>query len=337
MDLNGTNKTLLAIGQEPAKWGFWIQEIITPIIVVVGICGNVMSFLLMKTKSLRRKSYSHFLCALAVFDSLCLINRQITLIHEMMVDNEKDGVFTYYSDLSCQLFSFYEHVCYLMSSWLIVGMAAERGVAMCLPFRKTLIRTQTGAFVTIMSTFVVMCFTQTFRFIMMKNIGGLCQGNTYTHPEYIELHIYFYQLTLVLTLPFLLVLVCNTLVIYQIYCVRKAAVSLTLRSRVVARSHKTTVMLLAIAFTYLITMLPLVVISFIWMVAMENSNVRMFFSLYPIQQFVSVISHCNYGVNFFIYILSGRSFRFELRRIFSLERRSTISTTKTREEIMRLQ
>ncbi|CAC5392733.1 unnamed protein product [Mytilus coruscus] len=208
MDLNGTNITLLAIGLEPAKWGFWIQQIITPIIVVVGICGNVMSFLLMKTKSLRRKSYSHFLCALAVFDSLCLINRQITLIHEMMVDNEKDGVFTYYSDLSCQLFSFYEHVCYLMSSWLIVGMAAERGVAMCLPFRKTLIRTQTGAFVTIISTFVVMCFTQIFRFIMMKNIGGLCQG---------------------------------------------------------------------------------------------------------------------------------RSFRFELRRIFSLERRSTISTTKTREEIMRLQ
>ncbi|XP_076080201.1 uncharacterized protein LOC143051014 [Mytilus galloprovincialis] len=335
MESNGTNQTLFAVGQYPGRWGFWTQQIVTPIIVVVGIAGNLASFLLMKTKSFRKKSYSHFLCALAVFDSLCLINRQITLIHEMMVDNEKDGVFTYYSDLSCQMFSFYEHVCYLMSSWLIVGMAAERVVAMCFPFKKTLIRTQTGAIVTIISTFVVMCFTQIFRFIMMKNIGGVCQGDTYEHVEYIKLHIYFYQLTLVLCLPFLLVLVCNTSVMYQIYRVRKAAVKS--RSRVIMRSHKSTLMLLAIAFTYLITMLPLVVISFIWMVAMENKDVSMVISLYPVQQCVSVISYCNYGVNFFIYIISGRSFRLELRRIFLKEQLQNTSATRTREEFLRLQ
>lgn len=334
MAFNGSNETLYAIGREPASWGWWTQQILTPVIVLIGIGGNLMSFLLMKTKSLRKKSYSHFLCALAVFDSFCLINRQVTLIHEILIHTSQNGVFTEFSDLSCQIYSFYEHLCYLMSSWLIVGMAAERVVAMCLPFRKTLLRTQTGAIVTILVTFIIMCLTQVFRFIMIKNIGGTCQGDISSHVEYIHLHIYFYQLTLVLTLPFTVVLVCNSLVIYQIYRVRKAARNS--RSRVVERSHKTTLMLLSISFTYLATMLPLVVISFFWQAAMNQQNVDMVFSLYPVQQFVSVISYVNYGVNFFIYILSGRSFRFELKRIFSRESHQSLSATRTREEFLRL-
>ncbi|XP_063438797.1 growth hormone secretagogue receptor type 1-like [Mytilus galloprovincialis] len=336
MESNFTNGTLHAIGRQPERWGWWTQQIVTPIIVLIGIGGNIMSFLLMKTKSLRKKSYSHFLCALAVFDSLCLINRQIALIHQLMHDKKKDGVFTNYSDISCQIYSFYEHVCYLMSSWLIVGMAAERVVAMCLPFRKTILRTQTGAIVMIISTFVLMCISQIFRFIMIKNVGGNCEGDMDTHSEYLNLHIYFYQFTLVLTLPFILVLVCNSMVIYQIHRVRKAASGNT-RSRVVERSHKTTLMLLAISFTYLVTMLPLVVISFVWQVTLENQDIEMVFFLMPFQSFVSVISYCNYGVNFFIYILSGRSFRLELKRIFRRERHLSMSSTRTREEVMKLQ
>ena len=256
------------------------------------------------------------------------------LIHEHLQDKNQDGVFTYYDDMSCGIYNFYEHVCYLMSSWLIVGMAAERVVAMCLPFRKTLMRTQTGAIIIIMCIFIIMCLSQVFRFFMVKNIGERCQGDTYDHIEYIYLHIYFYQLTLVLTLPFTIVLVCNSLIIYQIRRVRKAAGSTG--SRVAERSHRTTRMLMAISFTYLATMLPLVIVSFIWQFAMEHHDVEMVFSLYPIQQMISVISHCNYGVNFIIYILSGRSFRFQLKQIFSRKRQYSASATRTREEIMRL-
>lgn len=290
----------------------------------------------MKTKSLRKKSYSHFLCALAVFDSLCLIDRQIFLIHKIYTEEKGvDGIFTHYSDLSCQIYSFCQHVCMLMSSWLIVGMAAERVVAMCLPFRKTLLRTQTGAIIMIISTLVLMCLTQIFRFIMVKNKGGKCGGDEERHPEYIDLHIYFYQFTLVLTLPFLIVLVCNGLVIYQIYRVRKAATNT--RSRVLERSHKTTLMLLAISITYLITMLPLVVIAFAFHVSLKTMNVDLFISLIPVMDLVSVVSYCNYGVNFFIYILSGRSFRLELKRVFRRERFHSMSSTRTREEVLKLQ
>jgi len=161
-------------------------------IVIIGIIGSIISFVLMKTKMFRNKSYSQFLCALSVFDSLCLIYRQKTLIHEHLQDKSQDGVFTYYNDISCRIYNFYEHVCYLMSSWLIVGMAAERVVAMCLPFRKTLMRTQTGAIIIIMCIFIIMCLSQVFRFFMVKNIGERCQEDIYEHIQYINIQKYRY-------------------------------------------------------------------------------------------------------------------------------------------------
>lgn len=80
-----------------------------------------------------------------------------------------------------------------MSSWLIVGMAAERVVAVCLPFRKILHRTQTGAIIIIICLFIITCLSQVFRFIMVKkNIGESCKGDTYEHIQYIKIQKYRY-------------------------------------------------------------------------------------------------------------------------------------------------
>lgn len=314
----------------------------TPIIVLVGIIGNCFSFAVMKSQNLRKKSYSHFLCALAVFDSLTLISRQVTLIDEMYGYLGNKGVFYHFNDAACKTYNFMEHMCYLMSSWLIVCMAAERVVAVCLPFKKTILRTQTGAVAIIFSLFVILSYTQVFRFIMIGSFNNTCQAVNSFLELYVNLHIYLYQFTLIFTLPFLLVFIFNSLVLYQIYRVRREANSDS-RSRVAARTHKTTFMLLAISFTYIATMLPLVVISITIHVTMHSGKPiyevqKLILSIQPWYDVVSVISFANYGINFFIYVISGQSFRFELHRMmFKKERNSTTSGTRTREEVMKLQ
>ena len=47
-------------------------------------------------------------------------------------------------------FIIFMNTCAIRCQWLIVGMAAERLVVVCLPFRKTLLRTQTGTIIVIM-------------------------------------------------------------------------------------------------------------------------------------------------------------------------------------------
>lgn len=319
---------------EPDRWGWWVMQILTPVIVIVGIIGNCLSFAVMKSKALRKKSYSHFLCALAVFDSLTLIFRQITLIHEILTHYNYPGVFDHFDDAACKTFNFTEHMCYLMSSWLIVCMAAERVIAVCLPFKKTIFRTQTGAVVIILSLFVVMSYTQVFRFIMIGKVGDKCEGLEAFIELYIPLHIYVFQFALSFILPFITVLVCNSLVLYQIYAVRKAAGGPS-----ISRTHKTTFMLLTISFTYVIAFLPTVVISSVmygYVASGSPEAPEMWRKLTPLVHLFAVVSFINYGVNFFIYVLSGRSFRFELTKFFNRERNSSTSVTKTREEILRL-
>lgn len=61
-------------------WGFWAKQIGTPIITAVGLTGNTLSFLVMGcSQRLRKRSYSQFLCLLAIFDSLNLIINEIDL------------------------------------------------------------------------------------------------------------------------------------------------------------------------------------------------------------------------------------------------------------------
>ena len=145
---------------------------------------------------------------------------------------------------------------------------------------------------------------------------------------YANLYIYFYQYTLIFGLPFLLVFTCNMLVICQIYRIRQEARSVSMSDR---RTHKTTLMLLTISFAYIVFMLPLFVVSAV--VHSKQGTIEgalLYFKLKPFTELFSVFSYLNYGINFFIYILCGTSFRVELRRLFVRKRNMSITGTRTR-------
>ncbi|KAK3094301.1 hypothetical protein FSP39_000044 [Pinctada imbricata] len=326
--------------EQPAMWGFWTAEFVTPIITLIGIIGNSLAVVVMKSKSLRRKSYSHLLCALALFDSLTLIGREVQLVDQLLTTVlKRKGIFTDFSNVACKIYHFLDQVCYLMSSWLIVGMSAERLEAVCFPLRKSLLRTQRGAIGLISGLFVALAVSQVFRLMYVENIHGRCTAADDSIQLFLYLHIYMYQFGLVFGLPFILVLICNSLVIGQIYKVRKAIGDN--RSAVVDRTHKTTYMLLTISFAYVITMLPLIIIAIVAHVVSKRQSMEgynMYVALKPFTDLFSVVSYTNYAMNFFVYVLSGQSFRKELRKIMIRDRNSSMygTRTRTKDELIRL-
>ena len=58
-------------------WGFWLKQIATPIIVIIGVIGNLLSMYLMRPRRRGNKSYRQYLFSLALFDTLTLIERQV--------------------------------------------------------------------------------------------------------------------------------------------------------------------------------------------------------------------------------------------------------------------
>ncbi|ELU04589.1 hypothetical protein CAPTEDRAFT_127887, partial [Capitella teleta] len=119
-------------------WGWWLLQFGTPIIVILGIPGNILSFLVMKARRYRNKSYSHYLCTLAVFDSLVLVGKYLTRVDAILQTTSNRGLFDSYGDAACKTHNFAEHVCYLMSSWLVLCMTLERFIAVNFPFKKDL-------------------------------------------------------------------------------------------------------------------------------------------------------------------------------------------------------
>ncbi|KAL3885441.1 hypothetical protein ACJMK2_025626 [Sinanodonta woodiana] len=299
----------------------------------------------MKSEALRHKSYSHYISALAVFDSLTLIGRQVSTVNEYYITQLKEpGLFSGFSYTLCKLYNFIEHTCYLMSSWLIVLMAVERVFAVCLPFKQCIIRKECGAIIAICALCLIVSLTQAFRFVMIGSINGACEAEDEFLILFTALEIYFYQVTLTFVIPAGIVLVCNSLVIHQIFhVIRKASHYNESRStryaRVVNKRHKTSVMLLIVSFSFILTLLPLFILTIIIDISVKTKGsgaYQLYRKMLPFHELCVVISLLNYGVNFFIYILWGRSFRFELRKIFKRERTSSNIATRTKEEIIKL-
>lgn len=330
----------------PDKWGFWVKFILTPVIVCTGIVGNTLSIVVMQSKALRHKSYSRYLSALAVFDTLTLIIRQVRCINDYYAsENNVHVVFKNFDTFGCKMFNFIEHVSYLMSSWLIVLMGLERLIAVCMPFKKVVIRTQTGAMVTIIFMFVLISLSQAFRLVMVEySEAYFCNPSGEYLQLYTDLHIYFYHCTLAFALPVSLVFGCNGMVLYQIFKIKREIRKEDKKNRqyrAVRERHRTTYMLLIVSFTFLGTLMPVLTLNLVLHILMKvkgREGHAIYRDVSPFLELAVTISLLNYAINFFIYVLSGKSFRFELRKVLRRRTFSTRSFTgrSTREEFLRL-
>ena len=110
----------------PLTWVWMMKCICIPLLVIFGTTGNTLSFLVLGTSHYQKRYYSHYLRALAIFDSL-------VLLIELVAEGNKLG---YYLDCgefpiplktwSCKLGEFCRHTICLMSSWLIVSFTIDR-------------------------------------------------------------------------------------------------------------------------------------------------------------------------------------------------------------------
>lgn len=323
----------------PSEWGFWVSFYATPAIVALGLIGNTLCFVVMKRNSLRTRSYSHFLCALAVFDSITLIGRQTDLINVYLDKHTRIGnMFSSFSDFGCKMYFFSLNTCYLMSAWLIVCMSIERLQAVCFPFKKTPWRRQEGAVGIILSLFLVLSLSQFFRFTYFGRSGKQCGAYVDQRAAYLHWHIYEYMFTFLFGLPFSIVLLGNFFVLLKIRQIRNEIRERRLQSNLLStrnvtrkRSFKTTATLLTISFSYVITMLPLLVISIILHVIVDVNTlegIRMYVRLKPYSEVISTFSYINYSINFCIYVLSGKFFRREVCQMFQHQKRSSSQTTR---------
>jgi hypothetical protein len=107
------------------------------------------------------------------------------------------------------------------------------------------------------------------------------------------------------------------------------------------RRQKSTAMLLIVTFMYIFTLFPLFTLSLIVDITIKIGSLDTARNTYvALRPFVDVsvsISLLNYSGNFFIYILSGKRFRYELQKLFKKSKpvKRCSTARSTREELFR--
>ncbi|XP_062593130.1 P2Y purinoceptor 1-like [Saccostrea cucullata] len=342
-NLTDNTTSLLNVPEIPI-WGFWVKQIATPIITVAGLIGNSLSFMVMGcSKRLQKKSYSQLLCTLAIFDSLNLVINQVDLIDEMIFykSGSKTSLYGDFPNSICKLYNFLKYVFLLVSSWLVVCLSIERVHAVCYPFRRKFVHRRNSVAILVSVTTVILSLSQIFRILFTENVNGICTAIEEYLTLYVYLHQYGYHLVLLFALPCAIVISCNFVVIQEIYIIRKNAGNG--RPRSLNSTRKATTMLLLIGFVFIITMLPQFICTSIILYYTDESRRHIgqyiIIKMRPYMELFAVISYTNYCINFVIYVLCGRSFRRELRRIFKRTRRGSFfggTRTRTKEEVIRL-
>ena len=302
-----------------------LKLICVPFLTVVGITGNALSFIVMGSPVYRRKSYSYYLRALAVFDSLTLLTEATVMGNDISIHMGPGAFLRDHSAFTCKLTNFLENVVYVMSSWLVVAFTLDRYIAVCHPLQRARLCTETRAKVLIGVLLVVAIASQSFRFYYISYLEHRerpCHAQAELRMEYFGIHYLWFSFCLRFALPFLFIVVCNGLIIFHVQRMQK--IRQTEERDKKRRAHMAITTLVVICAVFVLTLVPNAVIAIVQY--FKGRDIATFCVLHKIDTPLQMVRLLNYSTNFILYGLSGRLFRSELRRLLTCRRPSSASS-----------
>ncbi|TPP64929.1 Growth hormone secretagogue receptor type 1 [Fasciola gigantica] len=192
------------------------------LIFLVGMIGNTLTVLVLRTKRLRQSSTAIYLTALAVVDILYLLSSLLIHIvnHAFLFPNEVRN----HSELACGLCPFLQYTLAYLSVWLIVAVTVDRAIWVTKPFQAKHICTKRHAAYTVIVMTLTLIgldshFFWTMDFVTSHHPAvpyGECRSGPFTESitPYIDL-------VLLLVIPFAFMLTSNILIGWQLKKMRQ--------------------------------------------------------------------------------------------------------------------
>ena len=327
----------------------WMERVVLPAIIIVGVMGNSVSFLVFMCSHLRRLSSSVYLAALSLADAGFLLCMLIKWANDL-------GVPLLYNDQWCQLFLYVSCVFSFLSVWYVVSFSAERFIAVCLPFqrqdmctpkRAKFVVTALAGLAFLTYTFVI--WTSEMKIPFMSKITTCLPKKEYHH-----LWTCFYSIDTIFTLiiPSIAIIFLNIRIIVAVVRLHRDArrmnehgdyrhvrgIPISKSTSKCAkccrggRSHgdkntrttphssqvKVTKMLVTVSTTFLLLNLPthcLRLYTFITFMSVDAKYYPHSQVFRQLQRLFLLVHYSNFAVNFIIYNICGRNFRLGLKHL----------------------
>ncbi|CAL1535408.1 unnamed protein product, partial [Lymnaea stagnalis] len=300
-----------------------IDKYVTPVLCAVGVTGNTVSLAVWLQRRMRQSS-GYYMVTLALNDLIFLALLVVFELHVVW------GVRTLNHPVICELYPVVYLATQFLSTFLVLGFTVERYISVCHPFKRDKYCTVRKAKLAIASmTLFVFLLTAPYGYFFTIDDTGAdleCQVRESIREGQFESIYNRYTLSVdmlsFLVVP-VIVLTFNILVIIELRRLSRLEQAQLHGSP--QRTAANTAMLLTVSFYLILTTLPVsITYAFQGSAALEPEEIptadSQALQLHRTYDFVLKIVK-EYGIthyvfNFFIYLITGRMFRQELKRIF---------------------
>ena len=183
-----------------------LQLYYTPLIVVLGVCGNIASMLVLFLTKLRGQSSSFYLSALAASDTGFLLTQLVGWLEEVKLP-------LFSQPVVCQLTQYVANCCSLTSAWFVVAFTVERFVAVCYPLHRPSFCTVHRAKMVIAALTIISALVNVYALVIIRPIPledgqVVCDIDFGTYPS-VGFWLTAVDMVVSLVLPFLLIVLLN--------------------------------------------------------------------------------------------------------------------------------
>ena len=319
-DLSSRSTIVVVKRNSLEETSHYIYAIIFPIIFILGLTGNLFSSIIFSITKLNHTSCGIYFLLLAIYDSLGLIgglHHCLTIGYHVQVP----------SAAYCQARNFLFYMSMDMTSWMVVAISVNRYLKMKFPIKARMYATRKLSIK--ISVVVTIIFITKNVHLLTNFIGDFTDDaadNCDPNPDYPS-YLFFFKniwpwidLTTYALLPFIIVGICNALIIHDQYKrrvkLRKRNLDLSLITLILVSSISLIVCNLPI--TILVVIYPYISISYDTKEIYDG--VAFAFDLLRLPSYVSL------ALNFYLYYYTSILFRQQTILLF---RRLVRQETKT--------
>ena len=289
------------------------------IIIAVGIPGNILTILVMRKKKFRDQNLSVLFTALSLSDTFWLVFLPLKDIYEMLTGINIQNL----TAISCKLVTTIIWIFNMMSNWILVAITLERALCILVPHRyKVLCNKRREKILLLLITALVLAFASHGLVTLgLRKFGPrvVCTG--------LEEYDWFYinvkpqlQVVLMSFVPFTFIFMCNLAIIFSVKSANfKRKETLSHKSSNTDRQTNAMVgMLLSITFAFLF--LQGLLAGYLISLTSAEEIVKFIQFDTPGTLIAFVMNSLSYGINFYLYIITGTIFREEVMRIIGCRR-----------------
>ncbi len=299
-----------------------------PIVILAGTVGNVLTFLVLIRRRMRRTPCYFYLAMLAFADTSVLYLSGFKTWLRVIAGIE----ILHLSNASCKIVMFLFLQSLHLSALFIVAITLDRFLTVWLPFNKASICVVRRAKLMSLLSFLIMVaynihvfWTINLRKYKKTFICAPLLTNTFMCHVFPWLKLSLYTLV-----PFFVVFALNVATISKIFHThaRFRRENDYKTSQMKTGQYRVTVMLTGVSISWLMLTAPFTLYSFI-RYTHHHTTAHDRAKDFLFKTICFTLLYVNHAINFYIYCLSGKRFRKELKEFISTVRRWSIKSKRT--------